>query len=284
MAFVEHRFGKTYFTKKGPSGKIPIVWLHGGPGGMHKADAEVFQLSENRPVYCYTQVGSGRSSPTEKNRWNIETFVAELGILIKAWGLKEFHLMGGSWGTTLALEYYLRQSGRGVRSLVFQSPLFNARDWMLDGESLIKDMPKRTQKIINTCHEIAATDAKVYQDAMYEYYLKHVLRDPKKLKAMFSRLNPNGKLIYQHMWGPSEFKATGTLKSYTRSKDLSKIKVPTMIICGEHDEARPATGVKYANRISGCAFAAVKGASHSIWSEKPKKMKTLINDFLSDID
>ena len=284
MAFIEHRFGKTYFTKKGRSGKTPIIWLHGGPGGMHKADSEVFQLSEERPVYCYTQIGSGRSSPTEKKHWNIETFVAELAILIKAWGLSEFHLMGGSWGTTLALEFYLRQSGKGIRSLVFQSPLFNARDWMLDGKSLIKDMPQKTQKIINTCHEIGASDAKVYQDAMYEYYLKHVLRNPKLLKEMFSRKNPSGAKIYEHMWGPSEFKATGTLKTYSRLKDLNKIKVPSMIICGEHDEARPATGVKYANKISACTFAEVKGASHSIWAEKPKKMKTLINDFLGDID
>lgn len=284
MAFVEHRLGKTYFTKKGRSGKTPVIWLHGGPGGMHKPDSDVFLLAEHRPVYCYTQIGSGRSSPTSEKQWNIETFVAELDILIRAWGLKEFHLMGGSWGTTLALEYYLRHSGQGVRSLVFQSPMFNSRDWMLDGESLIKGMSKNTQKIIQTCHDIGATDAKVYQDAMYEYYLKHVLKNPKKLKDMFERKNPNGAQIYHHMWGPSEFKATGTLKNYSRTKDLSKIKVPALIVCGEFDEAKPTTGIKYANRISACTFSEVKGASHSIWSEKPNKMKSVINGFLSDIE
>jgi len=291
MAFIKHRFGKTHYTKKGRQGKTPIVWLHGGPGGEHRPDSEVFRLAEDRQVYCYTQVGSGRSSKTSARYWNIETFVEELHLLIKAWGLKEFHLMGGSWGTTLALEYYLRKdyivkdkTKRKIKSLVFQSPLFSAKDWKVDGVKLIKAMPKNTQKVINTCHEIGATDSAVYQKAMFEYYLKHVLRNKSKLKEMFSRSNPNGALVYQTMWGPSEFEPTGTLKRYSRLKALGKIDVPTMILCGEFDEARPETGMKYANQISACHFAEVKGASHGIWIEKPAKMKKLISGFLSQID
>ena len=141
MAFIEHKFGKTHYTKKGRQGGVPIIWLHGGPGGQHKPDSPVFQLANNWVVYCYTQIGSGRSSKTDKKLWKIETFVKELEILIAAWGLSEFHLMGGSWGTTLALEYYLRNKGRGVKSLVFQSPLFSAKDWKLDGLRLMKNLP-----------------------------------------------------------------------------------------------------------------------------------------------
>ena len=292
MAFLEHRFGKTYYTKKGRRGKTPIIWLHGGPGGEHRPDSEVFRLAEERHVYCYTQVGSGRSSKTDAKHWNIETFVEELDLLIKAWGLTEFHLMGGSWGTTLALEYYLRKDclksssdkKRKIKSLVFQSPLFCSRDWKADGVQLINAMPQKTQKVINTCHEIGATDSAVYEKAMFEYYLKHVLRNKTKLKEMFSRSNPNGALIYQYMWGPSEFEPTGTLKRYSRLKDLKKIDIPVMILCGEFDEATPATGMKYANRIPACHFAEVKGASHAIWVEKPARMKKLIGDFLTEID
>ena len=50
---------------------------------------------------------------------------------------------------------------------------------------------------------------------MRRYYRKHVLRNDKKLDAMFSRDNPRGAAIYEHMWGPSEFVATGTLKIMT---------------------------------------------------------------------
>lgn len=284
MAFIEHKLGKTHYTRKGRNQKTPIIWLHGGPGGTHKPDGEVFQLAQDRLVYCYTQIGGGRSSATDKQHWTIKTFVAELSLLIDAWGLDEFHLMGGSWGTTLALEYYLRRRGKGVKSLVFQSPLFSSQDWKADAQRLIKALPADTRHVINTCHEIGATDAQVYQQAMKVYYLAHVIRSRKKLDEMFARQNPNGNLVYEYMWGPSEFEPTGTLKSYDRVSELSRIKVPSMVICGEYDEATPDTGVKYANKIAGCTFSEIKGASHSIWTEKPARIRGVINDFLESVE
>jgi proline iminopeptidase len=282
MAYINHKFGKTHYTKKGRQGKTPIVWLHGGPGGMHMPDSKVFLLSADRPVYCYTQIGGGKSSKTSKKLWKVKTFVEELDLLIKEWGLGEFHLMGGSWGTTLALEYYLRHRGKGVKSLVFQSPLFSSRDWKADGRRLIKGLPRKTQHIINSCHDIGATDSKVYSDAMSVFYMKHVLQNKTKSRELSKIKNPNGKLIYEYMWGPSEFEPSGTLKAYSRVSDISRIKVPTLIICGEHDEATPTTGVRYANKIKGCAFSEIKGASHSIWHEKPATIRNVINKFLKD--
>lgn len=287
MAYIHHKFGKTHYTKKGKNEKTPIIWLHGGPGGTHNPKSELFSLASskdtNRKVYSYTQIGSGKSSKIDKKLYKISTFVEELDILIKAWGLKEFHLMGGSWGTTLALEYYLAKKGKGVKSIVFQSPMFSAKDWENDAIKLIKALPKQTQKIINTCHDIGATDSKVYKKAVQEYYLKHVLRNKKKLTAKRAS-NPNGEDIYLNMWGPSEFKPTGTLKTYNKVGKLKSIKVPTLIICGEHDEATPETGIRYANLIKHCSFSEIKGASHAIWSEKPKKIAKTILEFITEVD
>ena len=280
MAYIHHELGKTHYTKKGRRGKVPIIWLHGGPGGQHQRDSPVFSLAQDRIVYCYTQLGGGKSSKTTSKHWNIQTFVKELELLIEAWELTEFHLMGGSWGTTLALEYYLKTDGQGVKSLVFQSPLFSSKDWKRDGRRLLTGLPKKTQHVINTCHEIGATDSKVYAEAIKKYYLQHVLRR-KKPPARLP--NPNGELVYDYMWGPSELEPAGTLKNYSRHAHLRKIKVPTLIICGEHDEATPETGVGYANKIPGCSFAEIKGASHVIWVEKPTKIKRVINDFLHDL-
>lgn len=284
MPYVQHLLGRTHYTRRGRGSKTPVIWLHGGPGGMHKPDGKVFQLAKDRMVYCYTQIGGGKSSPTEKNQWKVKTFVDELALLVEAWGLTEFHLMGGSWGTTLALEYYLRKGGKGVKSLVFQSPLFNTEDWKADGRRLIKGLPQETRKVIRTCHEIGATDSKVYRDAMGVFYLKHVCRNRKILKEMFERKNPNGNRVYEYMWGPSEFEPSGTLRSYDRVASLSRIKVPAMIICGEFDEATPETGIKYANQIPGCSFAEIKGASHVIWEEKPARIWKVITDFLTDVE
>ena len=214
----------------------------------------------------------------------MQNFVRELELLVEHLGFKQFHLFGGSWGTTLALEYYLRRRGKGVASLVFQSPLFSSLDWHIDAKRLIKGLPRKTQKVINTCHEIGATDSKVYDAAVNEYYLKHVLRNKTKLKQGNRIPNPNGGKVYAYMWGPSEFEPTGTLKNYDRVADLSRIKVPTLIVCGEHDEATPETGVRYANKIPGCSFAEIENASHAIWVERPARIRNVINDFLYETE
>ena len=133
MAFIEHRLGTTHYTVKRKNPSLdPIIWLHGGPGGTHNPKGPVFSLATDRSVYAYTQLGSGRSSDLGKRRWRISTFVNELHELISAWGIESFHLMGGSWGTTLAVEYYLRHHGKGIQSLVLQSPMLSAADWQRD--------------------------------------------------------------------------------------------------------------------------------------------------------
>ncbi|WP_127716923.1 proline iminopeptidase-family hydrolase [Halobacteriovorax sp. HLS] len=281
MAKIKHKFGTTYYEKKGRKNKTPIVCLHGGPGGTSKNLRPMLELSDERQVYIYDQIGGGKSSEIEQKLWKIETFVEELDILIKEWGLDEFYLMGGSWGTTLALEYYLRKKNNKIKGLIFQSPMFSAKDWQRDANDLIAKLPKKTKKVISFCHQIGATDSKVYKEAMMEYYSRHVFRNKKKLLERSAKnTNEHGEKVYMHMWGPSEFMATGTLKKYTRVKDLGKISIPTLFICGFYDEARPSTAKKYVAKIKDARLSVIKGASHAILSERPKEMLKVVKKFL----
>lgn len=283
MSFIKHKFGKTFYVlhkSKSKNKKTPIIFLHGGPGGTHNYFLPLKSLSKDRDVYMYDQIGGGESSAIAQKLWTIETFVEELSFLIKGWKLDHFILMGASWGTTLALEYFLAKEDLRIESIIFQSPLFSTKDWEKDAVGLIKKLPKETQKIINYCHEIEATDSKVYKKAVFEYYLKHVLRDEKLLRKPSKRPNVNGGKVYEYMWGPSEFKATGTLKTYERVSKLKKLKMPVLLICGEHDEATPATVKKYHKIIKHSDFSVIKKASHSIARENPKDLLKVIQDFI----
>ena len=151
MPYIEHSLGKTFYTARGRSTKKtkPLIWLHGGPGGFHDPCSDLFNLKTSRKIIMYDQIGGGKSSPIESSQMKIDTFVNELDKLISSWQLKEFHLGGGSWGTTLALEYYLRKKGQGVNSLIFQSPMFCAQLWQDDAIKLIQKMPVNDQKIVH---------------------------------------------------------------------------------------------------------------------------------------
>lgn len=85
------------------------------------------------------------------------------------------------------------------------------------------------------------------------------------------------------MWGPSEFFSTGTLKKYDRLADLKKVDVPTLVICGQHDEATPESGKKFAAKMKG-EFKMIKGGSHSLLTEKPKETLSALKAFLTKIE
>lgn len=286
MSYIEHKFGKTFFVKfkcKKKNKNTPIIFLHGGPGSTHNYFLALKSLASDRDIYMYDQIGGGRSSAIAPKLWTIKTFVDELGLLVKAWKLDSFILMGASWGTTLALEYFLRakhDEKTKIEKIIFQSPLFSTTDWEKDANRLIKELPKKTQTIITYCHEIEATDSKVYQSAVFQYYLKHVLRSEKLLKKP-RKPNINGNKIYAHMWGPSEFKATGTLKSYERVDQLKKLNIPVLLVCGKHDEATPHTVKKYHKIIKHSEFHIIKNASHCISLENPKDLLRVIKGFIT---
>lgn len=284
MSYIKHKFGKTFYVlhkSKTKNKKTPIIFLHGGPGGTHNYFLPLKSLAKDRDVYMYDQIGGGESSAINEKLWTINTFVEELSLLIKAWKLDSFILMGASWGTTLALEYFLEKEDPRIERIIFQSPLFSTKDWEKDAVGLIKKLPKNTQKVINYCHEIEATDSKVYKQAVFDYYLRHVLRDGKLLRKKSKKPNISGGKVYEYMWGPSEFKATGTLKTYERASKLKKLKMPVLLICGEHDEATPSTVKKYHKMIKQSEFCVIKKASHSIARENPKALIKAISDFIS---
>lgn len=282
MPYIEHQYGRTWYQKRGSAGStgLPIVCLHGGPGGHSRFMTGLFELSNERQVFIYDQVGGGRSSVTGKRQWTVATFVRELETLRKAWGLDRFHLFGASWGTTLALEYYLKH-GKHVESLLFQSPMFSARDWQADANQLIRKLPAKERKVIDYCHEIGATDASVYQDAMKLYYARHVCRNARRAKLAARVKNPNGSQVYEYMWGASEFSATGTLKDYDRTRDLNKVQAPTLLVCGQYDEATPKTARRYARMIPDARFVEIKNASHAILAEKPGQLIKTLRSFLA---
>lgn len=282
MPYVEHRYGRTFYSVKGrrSTEKLPLVCLHGGPGGHSQFMTELFRLSGERQVYLYDQVGGGKSSKTTKRYWTVPTFVNELKALVDAWGLKRFHLFGASWGTTLALEYYLKRKS-GIESIIFQSPLFSTADWRADANRLISRLSAKERKVIQYCHEIDATDSKVYQEAMTEYYARHVCR-VKKRRPEFN--NDHGVRVYQHMWGASEFSATGSLRNYDRTGELQNVTVPSLLICGQHDEARPRTARGYARLMPNARFEQINDASHTILAEKPGKLIRHIRSFLKEVE
>jgi proline iminopeptidase len=82
------------------------------------------------------------------------------------------------------------------------------------------------------------------------------------------------------MWGPSEFKCTGTLKNFDRTASLNKISVPTLFLTGEFDEARPQTVKYFSENVPNSDFEVIERAGHSTLHDNKERYNEVLRKFL----
>lgn len=275
--------GKIWYRIIGAEKKgIPLLTLHGGPGVPHDYLEPLGNLSTERPVIFYDQLGCGNSDKTtDKTLWTIEHFVEELVQLRLALKLETLHILGQSWGSMLAIDYMLCKKPAAVLSLVLSGPCLSASRWAQDQKNYIKEFPGETQTLLEKIHKSGDFDSEEYQNIAMRYYKLHVCRLnpwPEYLESAFKRQNYE---IYKYMWGPSEFNVLGTLKDYERSEQLKEIKIPALFTCGRYDEAAPATTQYYHNKLPNSQLVIFEGASHLHHIEKTKEYIKVVRDFLT---
>lgn len=282
--FIAVTGGKVWFRIIG-AGKpgVPLLTLHGGPGGTSEPFEALTPLSDERPLVLYDQLGSGRSDrPADDSPYTLERYIEELVQVRAALGLTRIHLLGHSWGTMLAVDYLLTKKPAGIAGLILAGPALSASRWVADQRTYLAEMPKDVQDTVAK-HEAAGTyDSPEYQAATMAFYKRHLLRAEKWPTSM--RPEIFGDAVYKFMWGPSEFTVTGTLKTYERAERLKEIRLPTLFTCGEFDEATPASTAFFQGKLPGAKLRVIPNASHMTYLEQPEAFCAAVREFLREVE
>jgi proline iminopeptidase len=108
--------GRVWYRRIGGGPGIPLLALHGGPGGTSCRFEALTPLADERPVIFYDQLGSGRSDrPADTTLWRVERFVDELEAVRRGLGLERLHLLGHSWGARWPPSTWSRAGPRASR-------------------------------------------------------------------------------------------------------------------------------------------------------------------------
>jgi proline iminopeptidase len=95
-----------YYERVGNPDGIPVIFLHGGPGGGLISTYRQFFDPKAYHVVLFDQRGSGRSTPhaelRENTTWDL---IDDIEKLREKFGIDRWYVFGGSWGSTLSLAY-----------------------------------------------------------------------------------------------------------------------------------------------------------------------------------
>lgn len=95
-----------YVEESGNPEGLPVVVIHGGPGGgTIPLQRQFFDPTVYR-IIMFDQRGAGLSTPhAELTDNNTEALVQDMEVIRKQLNIEKWVLFGGSWGATLALVY-----------------------------------------------------------------------------------------------------------------------------------------------------------------------------------
>ena len=102
-----------YWEECGNAAGLPVVALHGGPGGGSSPEMRRFFDPRKYRIILFDQRGCGRSSPHSELRENTTwDLVNDIEALRDHLGVDQWLVFGGSWGSTLALAYAAKHRDR----------------------------------------------------------------------------------------------------------------------------------------------------------------------------
>jgi len=285
---------KVWTKRIGNNPRIKVLLLHGGPGASH----EYFEAFDSWfpgagiEYYYYDQLESAYSDqPNDPSLWSVNRFVEEVEQVRAALNLDStnFYLYGQSWGGVLGIEYALKYQGN-LKGLIISNMMSSIPEYIKYADEVLG--PQLPPEVLAEIKEIESKgDFKNprYEKLLYShFYTQHILRMPldqwpEPVNRAFAKINPD---LYTTMQGPSEFGVAGNakLKNWDRSKDLSKITVPTLIIGGLYDTMDPEHMEWMASEVKNGRYLHCPNGSHLALYDDQEIYFTGLIQFIEEVD
>jgi len=269
-----------------PTG-IPILFLHGGPGGQSHPENvlkwNVFDMHRFRLVF-FDQRGCGRSTPRNETRSNTpQDTIEDVEHLRKYYSFPKIILYGQSYGTALALLYvqtYPKHMmgcilhGVFLCESVFPTSLLNKHPRLWKQLRRVTNTSTLAGASVEVCRTIQTTHATRKRSSYVDAWCAledSELRGPATRTS--SRRSKETLALFESYYNANQFFGCGT----RLTKALHRLKrVPTLVMHGEHDYICPIQNAKTLQPFLGAhsTFVCIPGGKHQL---QPRRRPSTIN-------
>jgi proline iminopeptidase len=263
----------------------PVIVLHGGPDFDHSyLLPELDRLSDRFRLIYYDQRGRGRSAAGVKPEdVTLASDIAEIEKVRRYFHLDSVVLLGHSWGTLLALEYALRYPQRVSRLILMNPGPASASDY----QQLRKEWLERRADAVGRKKAIAATAAYKEGDpaavtAYYRIHFQPAFARPENYEKFMARLSASftkeGVLKARAVEARLD-NETWLASGYDLVPRIKSLKIPTLVISGDHEFIPASTAEHIAQAIPGARLVTLKNCGHFPSIECPGALREQIDDF-----
>ncbi len=225
-------------------------------------------LADDFTVYAWDAPGCGHSSDIPET-WRFAEFADALAAWLRALDLQRPHVLGLSWGSSLALEFY-RRHAEVPASLILASAYAG---WA--GSLPPAEVAARLSSVL------AAADLsrEEFSKGWPDFFSRAAT--PELIGEMMSIAADNSGLVR-----PGGYRAMAHAMAEADLRDvLPQIRIPTLLIYGELDERSPlhVAGDLHA-RIPSSVLAVIDGAGHMTNVEAPDEFNARVRRFIHECD
>jgi L-proline amide hydrolase len=266
--------GNVFWRAFGTGSKIPLLAVHGGPSGASSKPYEMLSgLGADRRLVTWDQLDCGESDrPNNPANWRFARFVEEMDAVRQALAPGPVHVMGGSWGSTLAMEWLVTKRPADVASVIFMCPTLDSRR----AEASRRNAQMRLSAPSRAAFEEAARSGNFGNPALAaanaEYQRTYIMRRP---RPEFAGGPPD----------PAMLRALSVdwLK-WSRVADLATLKQPVLFIRGEHDYVTAEDVAVYAAARPGAQVETIPDAAHLAFVDNPDRTVSAIRRFFEGVE
>jgi len=271
----------------------PLMIVHGGPGASHDYFLPyLLPLTRHNKVVFIDERGSGRSQKLEeRSGYTVENMVEDVEMVRTSLNLGKINLLGHSYGGALAQAYalkYQRNLSHLILGSTWSSTITMNQVLLRMKQNMAPELRERIDRMEaaglfghGKGYEKNRYTAEYMIAAWGEGYFPYLYQN---------RPDPNYDAIgqgtsawdlYREMWGEhGEFVIDGNLKSVEYTDRLASIKVPTLIVVGDHDECDPSLSQVMHGKIDGSKLLILPKAGHMTFVDQTALFIAGVDQFL----
>jgi proline iminopeptidase len=263
------------FSTPPVAGKPPLVAINGGMIFDHgMLWPALSPLAAQRQVILYDLRGRGETSePPNPSESTIEDDAADLGALRRALGIRQWDVLGHSWGGGIAMLGVARDQA-GTRRLVTVDAVGPTADWIpLLRRNALERLRGEARNRLERIDEAALTssDPEIHAEQTQAIYPAWFVDDDMPTRfALPRRLNPTGSAVLARL----------RAQHYDWRHELGNISVPVLVIHGELDPLPVETSEQIASTIPAATHAVIPDAGHMPFWEAPDVFFPTVQQFL----